>query len=253
MKFSAISAAASIPSVLAAPGPGRPSDRLAARQVQQPWAGAVQQGQGPSYVTGTVRVPRIAGQPSRSAVAAWVGIDGLRCRRAILQTGLSFYGDGAVVPWYEWWPAPSHAYPGPAFRASPGDLVRMSVHAWSATSGNTTLENLSTGQVVARELYGQAPLCGTDADFVLEDFGDYTGGHVPLVNFGEIDIWNTWAYGSSGWVGAEGASIVNLEIDNRVRSRCGSNANGVRIGQGVDDSSAGRDAGLHVKRLLGRG
>ncbi|KAK9439648.1 acid protease B [Metarhizium brunneum] len=204
MKLSAISAAVSIPSVLAAPGPGRPSDRLAARQVQQPWAGAVQQGQGLSYVTGTVRVPRIAGQPSGSAVAAWVGIDGLRCRRAILQTGLSFYGDGAVVPWYEWWPAPSHAYPGPAFRASPGDLV------------------------VARELYGQAPLCGTDADFVLEDFGDYTGGHVPLVNFGEIDIWNTWAYGSSGWVDAEGASIVNLEIDNRVRSSCGSNANGVR-------------------------
>ncbi|KID82543.1 acid protease B [Metarhizium guizhouense ARSEF 977] len=226
MKLSAISVAASIPSVLAAPGPERPSDRLAARQVQQPWAGAVQQGQGFNYVTGTRR-----GSASTGSVAG-----------GILQTGLSFYGDGAVVPWYEWWPAPSYEYARPAFRASPGDEVRMSVHAWSATSGNATLENLSTGQVVAREFYGQAPLCGTDADFVLEDFGDYTGGHVPLANFGQIDIWNTWAYGSSGWVDAEGASIVRLSLVDEGR-----------IGQGVDDFAAERDAGLYVKGLLGRG
>ncbi|KAG8413370.1 hypothetical protein J3458_012939 [Metarhizium acridum] len=162
----------SIPGVLATPGPGRPSDasadKLVARQVQQPWAGAVQEGRGFSYVTGTVRVSWIAGQPSNSAISAWVGIDGLSCQNAILQTGLSFYGNGAVVPWSEWWPAPSYQYANPPFRASAGDEVRMTVHAWSATSGNSTLENLTTGQMVVQEFYNQRPLCNTDADFVLE-------------------------------------------------------------------------------------
>ncbi|OAQ63643.1 acid protease B [Pochonia chlamydosporia 170] len=241
MKFvSNLLIAVSASCALAAPGPRRrhisgpypltkDSTNLAGRQnVQQPWAGAVQEGEGFGYVTGIVKVPSITGQPSNYAVSAWVGIDGMNCRNAILQTGLSFYGDGSIDPWYEWWPAWSYTYANPAFRVSAGDEVRMTVNAWTTTSGNSTLENLTTGQTVVQTFSNQAALCNTDAEFVLEDFGDGNGGHVPLVNFGEIDIYNTSAYGRNGWVNAQGANIVNLEIDGRVRSSCGSNANGVR-------------------------
>lgn len=241
MKFtSTLSLVASISSVvLAAPEPRQPhiggpyplnklKTPLSSRQnVQQPWAGAVQEGQGWNYVTGTIKVPHITGQPSNYAVSAWVGIDGMNCRNAILQTGLNFFGDGTIQPWYEWWPATSYEY-NPQLGVSAGDTVRMTVNAWTSTSGNATLENLTTGQMVHRDFYNQAALCGEDAEWVLEDFGDYNGGHVPLVNFGEVDILDTWAWGNNGWSNTDGANIVNLEIDGRQRSSCGSNANGVR-------------------------
>lgn len=57
-------------------GPIKPGVAHGRRQVTQPWGGAVQQGQGWNFVTGTLTVPEIKNQDPERAVAIWVGIDG---------------------------------------------------------------------------------------------------------------------------------------------------------------------------------
>ena len=57
-------------------------------------------------MTGTFVVPTPADPPGASGASqpggyysgsAWVGIDGARCKRAILQTGIDFYIDNGAV------------------------------------------------------------------------------------------------------------------------------------------------------------
>ncbi|UNI14296.1 hypothetical protein JDV02_000939 [Purpureocillium takamizusanense] len=204
--------------------------RLRPRQtVQNAWGGAVQQGQGWHYVTGTVTIPRVGGQSPSAAASAWVGIDGWSCQNAILQTGVNLYGDGSLATWYEWWPDASAYYDTPIdLRA--GDRLRLSVFASSSTSGNVTIENLSNGQAQSHVFQGEGrALCASDAEWVVEDFGsDYNGNHVPFVDFGSVEFLDAVASGPNGNVTPQGASIVNVEIDGAYRTDCGSNANGVR-------------------------
>ena len=78
--------------------------------------------------------------------AAWVGIDGDTCQTAILQTGVSFYGDGTFDAWYEWIPDYSHSFAN--FGISAGDQIRMTVDASSKTTGVAILENLDLSAVM---------------------------------------------------------------------------------------------------------
>lgn len=104
----------------------------------------------------------------------------------------------------------------------------MTVDAWTATSGNATLENLTTGHSATHNFNNEAKLCGFDAEWIVEDFGsDYNGNHVPFVNFGEVTFRDTVAKGNRGTVNADGAKIVNVEIDGQYHTNCGSNENGV--------------------------
>lgn len=189
-----------------------------------PWAGSVQEGTGWSFVTGTSRIPYVNNQ--NGASATWVGIDGLRCNNAILQTGYTTWGNGAVEIWYEWWPLPSYHYSSVSGKA--GDYIRMSVWAYSSTSGKVMIENLTTGQSDYRTYDGMNDhqLCGWDADWVVEAF-TYNGQHVQLANFGTIDITNTEARGNRGTVGADGGNIVNIYQNGYQRTSCGTNGNGM--------------------------
>ncbi|CEJ83095.1 hypothetical protein VHEMI03123 [[Torrubiella] hemipterigena] len=191
------------------------------------WGGAMQQGTGWYYVEGTVTVPYVSGQGSNYAVSAWVGIDGWSCNNAILQTGINIYGDGTLGGWTQWYPSPSKWYDTRlSFQA--GDNIRMTVSASSATDGTTTLTNLRTGQTVTQQWYGMAPICGNTAEWIVEDFTGYDGYHVPLANFGSIPFYNTVASGNRGNVNAVGADIVNIVVNGRYKTDCGSNQNGVQ-------------------------
>lgn len=204
--------------------PGTPDEtQTSRRSVTQPWAGAVDEDRGWNFVTGTITVPNISGQNPSSAVAIWVGIDGLSCQNAILQTGLTFYGDGTIDNWFEWWPIQPQRY-SQRFSARPGDKVRMTVNAWSYNSGNSTLENLTTGEKTVQEFRNMRyNLCLTDAEWIWEDFGQ-----VQLANFGTVDFVDTHARGQGGAADPSRARIVNIVADGRQKTQCGSNANGVR-------------------------
>ncbi|TQV90037.1 hypothetical protein V2A60_009323 [Cordyceps javanica] len=191
-----------------------------------PWAGSVQEGSGWTFVTGTSVVPSVYNQGNAGA-ATWVGIDGESCGRAIIQTGFTNWGNGAVETWYEWWPNPSYTYRGVSAKA--GDTIRMSVWAYGTRSGKVLLENLSTGQSDYRTFDNMnAELCLTDAEWIVEQFTDTSSGnHVYLANFGTIDITNTQAKGNRGTVGADGGNIVEIYDGNQQMTSCGTNNYGV--------------------------
>lgn len=137
-------------------------------------------------------------------------------------------GDGTLGAWTEWYPLPSKYYDDPLY-FNAGDNVRMTVTATSATSGNTTVTNLRTGQTVSQQYYNTGyPLCGSTAEWIVEDYGSSDGsGPVPFADFGSVTFRNTYASGNNGNYNAAGANIVNLYINGSPKTDCGSNSNGV--------------------------
>ncbi len=173
-------------------------------------------------MTVTIHCPIFSPLPTTHIQDANTSAPGLSCTRAIWQTGLTFYGNGTIDNWFEWWPVAPARYRQP-FAVSPGDKVRMTVHATSATSGNSTLENLTTGQSTFQQVSGmQYSLCMTDADWIFEDFEQ-----VDLADFGTVEFYDTHASGEQGDTDSSGSSVVEIVADGREKTSCGTNADGV--------------------------
>lgn len=189
-------------------------------QYSSNWAGAVQIGKGFTRVDGTITVPSVSGD-SNSAASAWVGIDGDTCQSAILQTGVSFYGDGSFDAWYEWIPDYSHSFSG--FGMSVGDQIKMYVDASSKTAGVAVLENLTTGKKVSHSFTSPpSTLCETNAEWIVEDF--QSGGQlVPFANFGSVTFTDATAVGSQGTITPNGATVFDIRDPNSgtVETDCG--------------------------------
>ncbi|KAL2134548.1 hypothetical protein VTI74DRAFT_11520 [Chaetomium olivicolor] len=187
-------------------------------QYSSNWAGAVQIGSGFRVVSGTITVPSVYDGNPNSAASAWVGIDGDTCQSAILQTGVSFYGDGSFDAWYEWIPDYSHSFSN--FGISAGDQIRMTVDASSKTTGVATLENLSTGQKVSHSFRNTpSTLCETNAEWIVEDFQE-GNNLVPFANFGTVTFTNAYATGSTGTVTPQGATIMDIKQGSSVLTNC---------------------------------
>ncbi len=161
------------------------------------WAGAVLRASGFKSVTGTIVVPTPqlpsgGNDATLYAAAAWVGIDGSGCSRAILQTGVDFWlmdGQPIYTAWCEWLPNPPHNFT--KFTMSAGDLINMTVTARSTSGGIATLENLNTGQIVSHSLSGEFfGLCEANAEWIVEDF-TVDSFAIPLVDFTEVTFSNT--------------------------------------------------------------
>ncbi|KAH8197702.1 hypothetical protein TruAng_008119 [Truncatella angustata] len=176
-------------------------------QYSSNWAGSVQIGKGFTKVVGTITVPSVSGD-SDSAASAWVGIDGDTCSTAILQTGVSFYGDGTFDAWYEWIPDYSHSFSN--FDISVGDKIYMEVDASSKTKGVAILENLTTGQKVTHTFTSTpSTLCETNAEWIVEDF-ESGGSLVPFADFGSVTFTGASATGSAGTVTPQGGTIIDI-------------------------------------------
>ncbi|KAM4057706.1 peptidase a4 family protein [Hirsutella rhossiliensis] len=206
-------------------GPGFNMRNNSYPQYSNNWAGAVQIGNGFNKVEGTVTVPQVSGDAT-AAAAAWVGIDGDTCQSAILQTGVSFYGDGSFDSWYEWIPDYSHSFTG--FDISVGDQIKMSVDASSMTGGVAVLENLSNGQKVSHTFTNSpSSLCETNAEWIVEDFQS-SGQLVPLVDFGTVTFTDASASGSGGTVTPDGATIIDIKDQSgNVLTNCDTSGNDV--------------------------
>ncbi|KAI1846874.1 hypothetical protein JX265_004844 [Neoarthrinium moseri] len=195
-------------------------------QYSSNWAGSVQIGQGFNKVQGTITVPRVSGD-SDSAASAWVGIDGDTCSTAILQTGISFYGDGTFDAWYEWIPDYSHSFSNFAIKV--GDKIRMEVDASSKKAGVATLENLTTGKKVTHTFTSTpSTLCETNAEWIVEDF-ESGGSLVPFADFGTVTFTDASASGSQGTVTPNGGTIIDIKDSSsgEVLTDCKSSASGL--------------------------
>ncbi|ETS86114.1 hypothetical protein PFICI_04139 [Pestalotiopsis fici W106-1] len=189
-------------------------------QYSSNWAGSVQIGTGFTKVQGTITVPDVSGS-SDSAASAWVGIDGDTCSTAILQTGISFYGDGSFDAWYEWIPDYSHSFS--SFDISVGDKIYMEVDASSKKAGVATLENLTTGKKVTHSFSSSSTpssLCETNAEWIVEDF-ESGGSLVPFADFGSVTFTDASATGSSGTVTPRGGTIIDIQdSSNNILTDC---------------------------------
>jgi hypothetical protein len=168
------------------------------------WAGVVIEsppaGATFTAVSATFTVPRptSTGGGGTQAASAWVGIDGDTCESAILQTGIDFEVSGSSVSydaWYEWYPDYAYDFSGISF--SVGDTVAISVVASSKTSGTAKITNVSKGQTVTKAITSSSSLCGTNAEWIVEDFEE-GGGLVPFANFGTVTFTSATAKLSNG-------------------------------------------------------
>ncbi|KAJ7611781.1 concanavalin A-like lectin/glucanase domain-containing protein [Roridomyces roridus] len=113
-----------------------------------------------TFVVPTPKVPSGKSSSGFYAASAWVGIDdGDTCGTAILQTGIDFTIDN-------------------------GDV---SFDAYSTTSGIVSLENLSTGVTVSKQLSSTTALCLQDPEWIVEQQG---GQLVPVPDFGNVTFTN---------------------------------------------------------------
>jgi hypothetical protein len=74
---------------------------------------------------------------------------------------------------------------------SAGDTVRMSVTAYTSTTGNILLENLSKKTHYTLNVTGgsDVPLCFKSAEWIVEDIG-WGSGYAPFPNFTGIAFTN---------------------------------------------------------------
>jgi len=188
------------------------------------WAGAVRESPANTWksVTATFVLPKPKKPKGGSnsvtyAASAWVGIDGSTCRTAILQTGVDFFVHGNSVSyhaWYEWWPANSVDFSGISFK--PGDTVRVTVTATTNKKGTAVVENLTTHKKVSKALTSTFPLCGKNAEWIVEDF-QQNGVPVPFADFGTVKFSGAKATRRSGsTIGPLGAKIYDIKQNGHV-------------------------------------
>lgn len=102
----------------------------------------------------------------------------------------------------------------------------MSVVATSLTSGSATLENLSTGQKVTQQFSDvtAGSLCGSSAEFIIEDFEECSGNNcqpVPFSGFSPAVKFTECSATANGRnVGLSGAEITEVIVDNQDLTRC---------------------------------
>ena len=179
-------------------------------------------------VSGTFTVPDTTGQ-SGAGASFWVGIDGVTCT-AILQTGVTAYVNGTEtlyygketlnhastpyltrlfwrIAWHEWYPDYSATFSDLSISA--GDVIRANVTAFSTTSGIATIENLTTGQSEHKNLSSTYPLCGKDAEWIVEDF-THNDKTIPFANFGTVTFKDGKATGPRGTNTFSGATIIEM-------------------------------------------
>jgi hypothetical protein len=117
--------------------------------------------------------------------------------------------------WYEWFPAPSYDFTG--ITLSGGDVVTLTVTASSSTSGTVKIENLTNGQTASESLTSDTPLCGQDAEWIVEDFTTNTSSgpsQVPFADFGTVAFTNVVAAGI-GIYTPSGATIFDIVQNNQ--------------------------------------
>ena len=193
----------------------------------QNWAGAALMGSNLTAVTGLVKIPTAATPPGgrpgvQYATTTWVGIDGVSCSTdALLQAGVdTFVQNGRIryEAWYEWYPQPS--IPFPNFAVKEGDVINITVVAWTATSGIAILENQTTGKNVSHTFNRGTRLCFSSAEWVVEDFSQ--GSQlVDFANFTSVTFTNVSATTGAGTVlNNTGSQILGIRQRNKIFSDC---------------------------------
>jgi len=184
------------------------------------WAGAILIGTGYTSVTGTFTVPKPSTTGSGSA---WVGIDGDTCGTAILQTGVDWTKSGSTYSydaWYEWYP--DYAYDFTGITIAAGNEIKVTVTATSKTGGTATVDNVTTGKSVTHTFSNEGSegdLCEYNAEWIVEDYEEGSS-LVSFADFGTVTFTGAAAVKSGVTVGTTGATVIDIEQNNKVLTDC---------------------------------
>jgi hypothetical protein len=133
-----------------------------------------------------------------------------------------------LTAWYEWFPDPPSFFAG--ITISAGDVISLSVNALSATSGEVRIENVTNGDTVTQLLTSNTPLCGQNAEWIVEDCGAGTG-LVPFANFGTVTFTDAIAAGSEapGFYSASQGTLNDIEQNGQVLTSTSASGSSVTI------------------------
>lgn len=118
--------------------------------------------------------------------------------------------------WYEWYPAEVFYFDD--ITIDEGDQIWAQVVATSPTTGKAVIKNLSKGQSVEKELSSAYPLCGANAEWIVEDFSYDNGTLVPLNDFGSVTFYDAFALTTDPEeeiISPYNATIILLEQNNK--------------------------------------
>jgi hypothetical protein len=122
--------------------------------------------------------------------------------------------------WYEWYP--DYAYDFSGIPLSAGDSITVTVTATSKTAGTATIKNNTTGKTVKHSFSNVASvgdLCEYNAEWIVEDF-EQGSSMVQFADFGTVTFTGASAKTGSGTVGVSGATIIDIEQNNKVLTNC---------------------------------
>jgi hypothetical protein len=96
------------------------------------------------------------------------------------------------------------------------------VTASSKTSGTAVVENVSTGTTVTHTFSNEGSegdLCEYNAEWIVEDYEE-NGSLVQFADFGTVTFTGCSATDSGKTVGTSGATIIDIEQNNKVLTSC---------------------------------
>lgn len=98
----------------------------------------------------------------------------------------------------------------------------MTVTASSKTAGTAIIQNVTKGQTVKHSFSNEGSvgsLCETNAEWIVEDFEEGSS-MVQFANFGTVTFTGASAKSGSSTVGVSGATIIDIEQNNKVLTDC---------------------------------
>jgi hypothetical protein len=198
------------------------------------WSGVVitspPSGQTFTTVTGTFTAPTVSG--NSGAASAWVGIDGDTASQSILQSGIDFTASGGRVSydaWFEWFPNFATDFSG--FTISEGNVITVTVHSTSTTTGTVTLVNESTGKTVTQALTAPdsaAALKGQNAEWIVEDFEE-GNSLVPFGDFSTVVFTGASASTASETLTPASGTVLDIEQNGEVLTSVSTSGSTVTI------------------------
>ena len=116
------------------------------------------------------------------------------------------------IAWYEWYPEPVYDFIGIDIFA--GDVIKVTVAAYSGTSGSVMVENLTRSQTVSQTLTSTTALCRQDAEWIVQNFA-LNNVLTPLANFGTVTFTDAEAIGDEIFTPSD-AIIVDIQQNDQI-------------------------------------
>lgn len=123
---------------------------------------------------------------------------------------------------------PDRAYFFSGITISTGDDISLSVIAYSPNSGVARIENLTNGDTVEQFLTSTYPLCGQDAEWIVEDYMA-NDNLVLFANFSTVTFTDTVAAGSAGYYSASQGDLLVLVQNDQFLTSASASGSSVTI------------------------